>query len=289
MNKPLAVILKRFLVVGLLFFLIYALAACQLPSFGSPGEGESQAEPVLSTETSSPAPSEIPTLTLTPTKTLIPTETTKPTLRPSATMFVPTLRPSWTASPTLSPTATPHVHLFLEEDFTDIYSPWIKDSGSNWQTGQARQAYFMIVEAPNVEITSGRTWIRQSEVRIEADVWRGSGTGYYGFSCRETPAETYYSAFVTWDGKYGFGELRADRVNWFEVYPSDKIPKTVDTPIRLRVDCRGDALSLYINDELIDRYQVEGLGPGYVSMLAGTTFSDETVTVFFDNLQIWIP
>ncbi|MBN1667005.1 MAG: hypothetical protein JW862_07940 [Anaerolineales bacterium] len=177
----------------------------------------------------------------------------------------------------------------MEEDFTQIDSYWLKDSGSNWQTGQARGAYFMIVEEPYVEITSGRTWIRQSEVRIEADVWRGSGTGYYGFSCRETPAATYYSVFVTWDGYYGFGELRNQQVNWFETHPSDKIPQTVDTPMRLRVDCRGDALSLYINDELIDRYQVVGLGPGYVSMLAGTSYDDETLTVFFDNLQIWIP
>ncbi|HBY06500.1 MAG TPA: hypothetical protein DEH22_01415 [Chloroflexi bacterium] len=237
-----------------------------------------------------PSPSNTPTQTLTPTVPGLATATVKPTLRPSWTPIpTNTWRPTWTASPTLSPTATSPVELVLTETFDDPLNPWLDKKGDNWAVGNAGKKYFMSVYEPKVEITSARTWLKLDEVRIEADITHNNGSGYYGFNCRESPGGNYYTIFITTDGYYGFGENRNEKLTVLE---SHKLP-VLDPPIdpkgtnHVRADCRGNALTLYINDVAIDRTTVPGLGYGYVGMMIGTRSDDERLTVYFDNLMIW--
>ena len=246
------------------------------------------------TQTQSMTPSETPTVTLTPTKEGLVPATKKPTLRPSWTPIpTNTLRPTWTASPTLSPTATSPVGILLEEDFnsTDPYAPWMKKKGGNWATGIAKKMYFMSVYDPKVEITSARTWLKLDEVRIEADIIHNNGNGYYGFHCRETPAGTYYTIFVTTDGYYGFGENRNDELTILESGPLPELDPPIDPKgeNRVRADCRGNALTLFINDVAIDRTTVPALNIGYVGMMIGTRLEDNQITVYYDNLVIYAP
>ncbi|HEY61018.1 MAG TPA: hypothetical protein G4N95_00045 [Anaerolineae bacterium] len=236
-----------------------------------------------------------PSITPVPTKTPVPTERTtptrmeKPTLRPTWTPFPSkTLRPTWTASPTLSPTATPEVIPILKEDFSDPSTPWLKTSGKNYKMGIAGGKYFMTIEDNNVEITSSRSWLKLAEVRVEADVTLKSGGGYYGFSCRESTS-SYYTLFITSDGYYGLGQTRNGFVDFIVYQKSDIIKTNKGATNHIRGDCRGNALTLFVNDKALIRKQVAGLGPGYVGMMAGTLDSKENLTVYFDNLVIWGP
>jgi len=244
------------------------------------------------TLTSSPKPSKTPTITLTPTNVGLVPATSKPTLRPSWTPFPSkTLRPTWTASPTLSPTATSPVGILLQEDFnsTDPYAPWMKRKGGNWATGIAKKMYFMSVLAPKVEITSARTWLKLDDVRIEADIIHNNGNGYYGFHCRETPAGTYFTIFITTDGFYGFGENRNNELTILKSAPLPELDPPIDPKgeNHVRADCRGDALTLYINDVPIDRTTVPAWNIGYVGMMIGTRLEDNKLTVYYDNLVIY--
>ena len=284
---------KRKLWGGLAFLLLFlAVLGCSLGGF-LPAPQPTLTPIPTHTPSFTPRPSDTSTPTLTPTVQGLVTATTRPTLRPSWTPIpTNTLRPTWTASPTLSPTATQPVGILLEENFDDPENMlWMQKKGKNWATGLAGRKYFMSVFEPKVEITSARSWLKLDEVRIEADITHNNGDGYYGFHCRESPGGNYYTIFITTDGYYGFGENGNDKLN---ILQSGKLHK-LDPPIdpkgtnHVRADCRGNALTLFINGEPIDRTTVPGLGVGYVGMMIGTRVEDERLTVYYDNLVIYAP
>lgn len=272
-----------------ILFLLFAILGCSLGDF-LPGAEPSPTLIPSNTASWTPVPSSTPTLTETPTPQGLVSATSKPTLRPSWTPIpTNTWRPTWTASPTLSPTPTDPVGLLLEEDFDDPYAPWMKKKGGNWATGIAKNMYFMSVYEPKVEITSARTWLKLDEVRIEADIIHNNGNGYYGFHCRESPGGNYYTIFIHTDGFYGFGENRNDKLTILESAPLPELDPPIDPKgeNHVRADCRGNALTLYINGVAIDRTTVPGLGVGYVGMMIGTRLEDNRLTVYYDNLKIY--
>ena len=282
---------KRNLWGGLVVCLLaFTLVGCSLGDFLPAPEPTSTPIPT-NTTTFTLTPSKTPTLTSTPTPNQgLVAATGKPTLRPTWTPIpTNTWRPTWTASPTLSPTATSPVELVLTETFDDPYAPWMKRKGGNWATGIAKKMYFMSVYGPKIEITSARTWLKLDEVRIEADITHNNGNGYYGFHCRESAGGNYYTIFITTDGYYGFGENRNDQLTVLESGPLPELDPPIDPKgtNHVRADCRGNALTLYINDVAIDRTTIQGLGVGYVGMMIGTRLEDNRLTVYYDNLMIW--
>lgn len=273
-----------------MFFLLLSVIGCSVSDF-QPAAPTNTPNPT-NTLTSSPVPSKTPTITLTPTKSGLVPATSKPTLRPSWTPLPSkTLRPTWTASPTLSPTPTSPVAIALEENFNDPLNPWLDKKGENWAVGNAGKKYFMSVYEPKVEITSARTWLKLDDVRIEADIIHNNGNGYYGFHCRETPAGTYYTIFITTDGYYGFGENRDNKLTILESGPLPELDPPIDPKgeNHVRADCRGNALTLYINGEPIDRTTVPAWNIGYVGMMIGTRLEDNRLTVYYDNLVVYSP
>jgi hypothetical protein len=284
---------KRKIWIGAaVILLLISMSGCSLGDFLT-APTATVTPPPTSTPTLTPTPSSTATETLTPTpKGLVPA-TVKPTLRPSWTPFpTKTMRPTWTASPTPIPTGTPELGILLEQDFDDPDNMhWYKRAGGNWAMGLAGRKYFMTVSAPKVEITSSRTWLKLDEVRIEADITHNNGKGYYGFHCRESPGGNYYTIFITTDGYYGFGENRNDKLTVIESGPLPELDPPIDPKgtNHVRADCRGNALTLYINGVAIDRTTIEGLGIGYVGMMIGTRIDEQRITVYYDNLVIYGP
>ncbi len=228
------------------------------------------------------------TVTTIPTRTLIPSPTLSPTIRPTWTPYpTRTLRPTWTPSPTLSPTATRELGWYFKDDFSEVSNWWLREDASNWATGYARGGYFMDISDPYVEITASPAYLKLDDTRVVVDVYRQHGQGYYGIECRETAAGNYYTIFITSDGQYGYGETRNTKVNLVFLGKSDEILTGLRQVNHIMAECRGNFLSLTVNDVPLFRTTVEGIGPGWVGLMAGTTHTQETVTVIFDNIEIW--
>lgn len=155
--------------------------------------------------------------------------------------------------------------------------------------GYARGGYFMSVSANYVEITSSQSWLKLDDTRVILDAYREHGQGYWGISCRETYAGNYYSIFISSDGEYGIGETRNKKVNLTILGKSSEIKTGLKKVNHIIAECRGNRLTLYVNDKFIFSYEVEGIGPGWVGMMVGTKHEQETVTVIFDNIEIWGP
>ena len=242
------------------------------------------------TDTTIPTPEDTATATTIPTSTLIPSPTLSPTTRPTWTPFpTKTMRPTWTPSPTLSPTPTKEVGWFWGDNFSEVSNWWLREDGGNWATGYARGGYFMDISDPYVEITASPEFLKFDDARVAVDVYRQHGHGYYGIECRETTAGNYYTIFITSDGQYGYGETRNTRVEVVFLGRSDVILTGLRQVNHLVASCRGNFLSLTVNDVPLFRTEVEGVGTGWVGLMAGTTYTQETVTVIFDNFNIWVP
>lgn len=280
--------LEKRIGVGLVMIcLSLAISACGMLPFGQK-ESAPPAPSATLTETTIATPLNTATATTIPTRTLIPSPTLSPTTRPTWTPFpTKTLRPTWTPSPTLSPTATKEIGWFFEDDFSVVSNWWLREDASNWATGYARGGYFMDISEPYVEITASPAYMKFADIRVMVDVYRQHGQGYYGIECRETVAGNYYTIFITSDGQYGYGETRNTRVELVFLGKSDVILTGIRQVNHLVASCRGNFLSLTVNDVSLFRTEVEGVGPGWVGLMAGTTHTQETVTVIFDNIEIW--
>jgi hypothetical protein len=134
---------------------------------------------VFKTWTATPSPE----VSNTPTLAQIPTDTIKPTIRPTWTALpTKTLIPTWTSTVTMTPsiTITPSPTSELESLFSEYFNEkglWLEREASNWATRIDGGYYWMEVSAPNVEITSSRSSMVLSEVRLEADVMLKEGEG----------------------------------------------------------------------------------------------------------------
>jgi len=174
----------------------FILTSCSMIPFGGGNARVSATQPpeAIYTETALSTPVDTPTITSTPTDTVIPSPTLSPTIRPTWTPFpTKTLRPTWTPSPTLSPTPTKEVGWIIKDDFSEDSPWWLKKEGGNWAVGYARGGYFMSVTDNNVEITASQAWLKIADTRVILDVYRQHGKGYWGISCRETVAGSYYT------------------------------------------------------------------------------------------------
>jgi hypothetical protein len=283
---------KWYLVSISILLLCLGLVSCSLLPVGkgsdTPEAGQSQAAVSAGTDLTQPENSQ--PVTIAPTKTLIPSITLSPTARLTWTPFpTKTLRPSWTPSPTLSPTPTKDIGWIVKDDFSVVSPWWYKASGSNWEMGYARGGYYMSVLEQNVEITSSQSYLKLADVRVIFDVYKQNGKGYWGISCRETSSGSYYTIFITSDGEYGYGETRNGKVNLTILKKSDQIYTAQRKVNHFIGECRGNYLTLTVNDTRLFQEEVSGIGTGWVGMMVGTKYGQDRVTVIFDNIEIWGP
>ena len=262
--------LSRFLILALL---LSALTACQ----------------VSETPTAPPA-----TATLLPFPTSIPltegpTLTPSPTLRPSATPL-----PSLTLAPSLTPipTNTPTPGIIgigfdtgpFRDDFSDPFSGWPVENGSDWGFGYESGGYVMYNNLPNAEVCASRTRSHTDFV-IEVDVEKLSGpdSAYFGITCRKI-GTNYYTLAITGNGEYNIWKtVGAERELLAEgVHPAIN---TGNDSNHLFATCIGNVLTLSVNGaEVVSVVDIGPLFGTFVGLILGTAGEPEAV-VKFDNFN----
>jgi hypothetical protein len=236
-------------------------------------------------------PEPLPTETQTIDSPVPPSET--PTMEVTDTLE-PTSTPEAEASPTATPEpgtgAAPLGALVFEDDFSDERS-WFTDSGDNFGFEYARGGYRIYVNILNATIWS----IRErdySDVQLEVDGQRTSGArdGYYGLICRhQDEEESYYALVVSEDGTYGIGKSEQGEFEFLETGTApENVIRGEDETNRVRADCIGETLSLYVNNQKLVEVQDDDFESGFVGLVAGTRLGGDT-TILFDNFAIYEP
>ena len=164
----------------------------------------------------------------------------------------------------------------------------------------------------NVSGAEGATWIENGKLKINiktqfAEVWSnpsdkfpipddviievkaentGSPDNYFGVLCRYQDLQNFYFLVVSSDGYYGIGKVvqgKQNLVNRTEMPPSEVLKDLA--VIKLRAECTGKRLALFVNGKLLDEQEDTQFTKGTVGLIAGNY--KEEVSVLFDDFEVY--
>jgi len=199
------------------------------------------------------------------------------------------LTPSGSSQPTTEAASGPTV--IFEDDFSRTSSGWDRFSDDETSTDYLEDTYQIKVDKANwyTWANPGKTFV---DVRVEVDAWKASGPdGDAAILCRYKDEENFYLIGITTDGYYGITKIVAgeDTLLGSDVLEFSSVIKTgAGETNRLRVDCIGDRLSLYVNGEIVAEVTDGDLASGDVGLASGT-YDDPGTDMRFDNFVVYRP
>ncbi len=226
------------------------------------------------------------------TDTPLPTETPVATPTPefSATP-APSETPAYTDTPepTETATETPLPKLVYQDNFASRVG-WTKESWENYGFDFTKGGYEIFVKIKNVPIWSVRK-APYEDVQVEVDATEGEDSkgGYFGLVCRHNGGGEFYAFVIGSDGFYGIGKKGGGVFSFLKqgALPAEANLSS-DQPNRVRGDCLGNTLSLYVNGLKIAEIQDKSYTKGDVGMVVGSRLRG-TVTVLFDDFAVYSP
>ncbi len=200
----------------------------------------------------------------------------------------PTTRP--TATPPMpSPTPTqPADQPDYEADFGAQTTGWPTAATPDYSQGIENGEYHIRLGLPN---TVYRAILKDQrfkdfDAEVEARLVEGPTTGAYALIFRYQDGENYYIFRVLTSGHYWLSKREAGQ--WTSL-----VDKTESVYIhqgqatnRLRVECAGYWIRLYVNDQYLTAVLDTSFQDGQIG-LAANTWADAGIHVAFDNFKVW--
>ena len=181
--------------------------------------------------------------------------------------------------------------VLYQDIFSNPDSGWGAWSDSPGTAGYKDEAYHIVVNQPNVNL-----WTHPglSFTNLHEEVSLMSATGpqanRMGLICRLKDDKNFYFFVISADGYYGIGKVKDGQTSLLtgeKMQPNDSI-LTGSQINRLRADCIGNSLILYINGTFITSATDADFPSGDVGILAGT-FDQPGTDVYFDNFVVFKP
>lgn len=179
-----------------------------------------------------------------------------------------------------------------EDDFSDETSGWPDSADEDGFTGYHEGGYRILVTTNNNDV-----WVMPGvnflDVSIEVDATKigGDNDNDFGVICRAEDLDNFYAAVISSDGYYGI--FRSSDRDGFELIDMEEMQSTEaiiqgNKTNRLRFDCIGNTLSLYVNGELVIQVEDSDLNSGSIGLLAGT-YDIPGTDILFDDLRAESP
>ncbi len=225
--------------------------------------------------------------TSTPETSFFPTSTPLPALLPDT----PTPEPTQTFEP--SPTSLPR---YFTNEFDSSIAGWVVLQAGNESVPAVNIANSSLL----LQMDSPFTWLyalygpeEYDDVRIDTQFQNMAGTpASAGLVCRYGDEQGWFEFNVSTDGTYNilYGK-------WLSVGVAEYLPVTEDGSSTLiqpsgstqtiGLLCEGEILTLYINDAVLRRVDVErfGLAEGKVGMTA-SSFENIPIVLAFDWVRV---
>jgi hypothetical protein len=187
-------------------------------------------------------------------------------------------------------TVAPDSNVLFQDDFSKTSSGWDKWSGDGGSTDYVDGTYQIMVNDTQYDL-----WANPGEnftdvsVEVDAVMIGGPEDNDFGILCRYVDVDNYYFGIISSDGYYAIGTLLDGTQSIFgeNMQPSDAI-KTGTESNRIRFDCVGSTLKLYVNGMLLQEESESTLTSGDVGLMAGT-FDTAGTQVSFDNFVVTKP
>jgi hypothetical protein len=195
----------------------------------------------------------------------------------------------------VSETPTPENSILFQDDFSDPNSGWDRADWDSGITDYDDGVYHLLVKVPSYDIWANPGRYFEGDVRIEVDATKvgGENDDDFGLICRysgEPSAPNYYYFLISSDGYAVIGKVTAGDSEYLssnKMSPNDAIIQGLATN-RLRADCIGNKLSLYVNDQLVTTAYDSDFTGGDVGLMGGT-FDIPFAEFTFDNLVVTEP
>ncbi len=185
--------------------------------------------------------------------------------------------------------------VLFHENFSDQNSGWPEEITDGGQAFYQDDAYHILVEQPSLDLWAYPDWDVPDDVRIEVDATKAGGPddNDFGVICRHTASDTndnFYFLLISSDGFAVIGMKKDGSTQYLsseKMQPSDAINQGAATN-RIRADCIGGRLVLFVNGQQVASVVDSSLPGGDIGLIAGT-FDVPNVDIAFDNLVVSRP
>lgn len=183
---------------------------------------------------------------------------------------------------------------------TVLYADSFDDDQSGWATWQGdggsiqydQSGLRFLLAAPQYDLwsLSGRQY-KDARIEVEADVLGGPLNNAFGILCRYTNKENFYAFVVSADGYYGIYKMKdGERIALTGGGRMEFKPELRQGlgKRRLRAECAGIELRLYVDDILLAQVVDADFARGDIGLLVGT-YDQPGVDVRFDTFTVIQP
>ncbi|GAP15930.1 hypothetical protein LARV_03725 [Longilinea arvoryzae] len=181
--------------------------------------------------------------------------------------------------------------LLFQDDFSRTGSGWDRSTDESSTTDYIDDTYQIKITETNwyAWANPGKTL---GDVHIEVDAWKADGPdGDAAIICRYVDASNFYLLSITTDGYYGIIKYKDGEDTLLgsdSLQGSDLIKTDAGAVNRLRADCVGDHLTLYVNSELLAEVTDADFSSGDIGLASGT-YDEGGTDMRFDNLMVYRP
>jgi hypothetical protein len=194
----------------------------------------------------------------------------------------------------LANTAPPSDVVF-QDDFSDTNSGWdsarVENEGmTDYDNGVYRIQ--VLTANTNVWANPGISAIGDSRVEVDATKYAGPDNNVFGVICRYQDESNFYFLVISSDGYYGIGKVINGAQELIDMADNFMLESSLinqgAVTNRIRGDCVGNTLTLYVNGQQVDSKTDGNLTTGDVGLLAGT-FEEAGTDITFDNFLVSKP
>jgi hypothetical protein len=181
--------------------------------------------------------------------------------------------------------------VLFQDDFSDPSSGWDQVNEVEGITDYTNGVYRMLVNTDNTDIWANPSLnFTDTVTEVEATKVGGPDDNDLGLICRYQDESNFYFFIISSDGFYGIAKVSDGEqvlVGLESMEYSEAINQGNNTN-RLRADCIGQTLTLYVNDQQLLQVTDAQFGSGDVGLIAGT-FDVAGTDIHFDNFVVRQP
>ena len=181
--------------------------------------------------------------------------------------------------------------VLYQDIFSNPESGWGELAPPPGTAAYINGAYHIAVDQPNVNLWT-HPGMNFSNIHEEVSLMAAAGpqNNRMGLICRLKDDKNFYFFAIGADGFYGIGKMKDGQTSLLtgdKMQPNDAI-LTGNQINRIRADCIGNVLLLYVNETFITSVKDDDFASGDVGILAGT-FDQPGTDVYFDNFVVYKP
>jgi hypothetical protein len=203
-------------------------------------------------------------------------------------LLVPALACSTTS---VAENLVPSGGVLYQDFFSNPQSGWGEMNSPAGTSGYLDGAYHILVNQQNVNLWThpGKDF---SNIHEEVSIMPAAGpeSNRMGLICRLKDDKNFYFFAISADGYYGIGKMKDGQTSLLtgaQMQPHSAILTGYQIN-RVRADCIGNLLILYVNDQMVTSVKDSDFTSGDVGILAGS-FDQPGADVYFDNFVVFKP